>query len=311
MPEDKSYDVVGLGCCAFDIVAEVDAMPGPDDKVGVESMRTQGGGLVATGLVAVARLGGRCAYLGPLGDDFFAQFCVDDFDREGVDTQFIRRVPGASVVISIIVACPRTGTRMILATSANNPTALPEDVPEDVIRDARVVHVDNFQPVAALHAARLARTHGVPTVMDLEGLAAGVDDLLTAGDYVIVPLELVRGRYGAEGMPEGARALFEEIEAHGGRVAVVTAGAGGSFAVWAEGELRQPAYRAPVVDTTGCGDVFHGTFALALARGWPLERILPYAAATAALKCRKLGGRAGIPTHEEVEAFLASAEPLD
>jgi len=306
--EEGRYDVVGVGCCAFDIVTEVDSLPGPDEKGPLKSMRTQGGGLVATGLVAAARLGARCAYLGALGDDFFSQFCVDDFAREGIETRYIRRVPGASVVTSIIVACPSTGTRMILAACDEAPVAEPQDVPPDVVQGARVLHVDNFQPEAALQAARLAREAGVPVVMDLEGIGKGVEELLAVGDYVIVPLGFVRSRYGASGMEDGASALLEEIGPQGGVAAVVTAGAEGAFAVWPGGELRQPAYRVPVVDTTGCGDVFHGAFAFGLARGWDVARIMPFAAATSALKCRLPGGRAGIPRYDEVCEFLDSAQ---
>ncbi len=307
---EKTYDVIGIGCCAFDIVAEVQRYPDPDEKVGVPGIRTQGGGLVATALVAVARLGGRCAYIGPLGDDYFAQFCVDDFEREGVDTHLIRRVPGSSVVTAIIVACPQAGSRMILATAADNPVAVASDVSEEAVRRARVLHVDNFQPAAALEGARIARSLGIPVTMDLEGAGRGVEDILAFGDYVIVPLAFARRRYAADAPADGARALYDEIAPQGGKAAVVTAGVGGSFAVWAGGSLRQPAYKAPVVDTTGCGDVVHGAFALGLARGWDLERIMPYASAVAALKCRELGGRAGIPTEDEVREFLSCAEPI-
>ena len=62
--------------------------------------------------------------------------------------------------------------------------------------------------------------------------------------------------------------------------------------------------RVEVVDTTGCGDVFHGAFAFGLARGWDVARNARFASATAALKCRALGGRTGIPTYGEVVAFL-------
>jgi len=308
---DKTYDVVGIGCCAFDIVVEVERYPDADEKAPIRGMRFQGGGLVATALIAVARLGGTCAYLGPLGDDYFAQFCVDDFDKEGVDIRFIRRAPGTSVVLAIIIACPKAGTRMIVGTGEKNPSAEENDIPEDVVRRARALHIDNTQPAAALKAARIARSAGVPVTMDLEFGGRRADEFLAVGDYIIVPLAFVRRRYGAERPEEGARALFEETAPKGAKAAVVTAGVGGSFAVWDGGSAHQPAYRAPVVvDTTGCGDVFHGAFALGLARGWEIRRILRFSSAVAALKCRTLGGRAGIPTEAEVQAFLSSAEPL-
>ncbi len=306
----KLYDVLGIGCCCFDIVAEVDRLPGPDEKVQMPRMRIQGGGLVATALVAVARLGGRAAYLGVLGDDYFSQFCADEFEREGVETGLVRRVPGASVLKAIVVAQPATGHRMIFFTREGRRELDPSHVTEELVRQARALHVDAFEPQAAVKACRMARSAGVPVTMDLEADGGPADELLAVGDYAIVPLEFCRQRYGTEDMAGGAAALFEEIAPHAGEAAIVTAGTRGSYAVWDNGALHQPAYRVQVVDTTGCGDVFHGAFALGVARGWDLERIMPFAAATAALKCRELGGRAGIPTGPEVEEFLRSAEPI-
>ena len=63
---------------------------------------------------------------------------------------------------------------------------------------------------------------------------------------------------------------------------------------------------SPVVDTNGAGDVFHGACAVGELRGWSLDWTLTFANAVAAMKCRKLGGRAGIPTIMEVRAFLAA-----
>jgi sulfofructose kinase len=304
------YDVIGMGVCAFDLVIEVGRCPGPDEKLRADSVRQQGGGLVGTALVAAARLGGRCAYLGALGDDTFGNFCVSEFEKEGVDTRFISRPAGASALVAVIVADRSAGTRMILWTDEGAPRLGPDAVSADVVRRARVLHVDNYFPEAALAGARLARSLGVTVTMDLERQDERTGEFLSLGDYAIVPEDFARLRYGSEGAEEGAQALYEEVAPHGGRAAVVTCGVRGSYAVTACGPIAQPAYRAPVVDTTGCGDVYHGAFALGLARGWELGRIMQCAAAAAALKCRKLGGRAGIPTMPELEAFLRRAETI-
>jgi len=71
MTTEDIYDVVGIGCCAFDIVLEVDRYPGPDEKMGARDLRIQGGGLVATALVAVARLG-----IAPEAGIFYMIFCL-------------------------------------------------------------------------------------------------------------------------------------------------------------------------------------------------------------------------------------------
>ena len=71
------------------------------------------------------------------------------------------------------------------------------------------------------------------------------------------------------------------------------------------GETRRlPAFEVDVADTLGAGDVFHGAFALGLAEDRPIEDVVRRASATAALKCTRFGGRAGIPTAAEVDEFL-------
>jgi sulfofructose kinase len=66
----------------------------------------------------------------------------------------------------------------------------------------------------------------------------------------------------------------------------------------------QPAFPVDVVDTTGCGDVFHGAYASALARGLDVAGRIEFASAAAALKATKPGGQSGIPTRPAVEAFI-------
>ena len=91
---------------------------------------------------------------------------------------------------------------------------------------------------------------------------------------------------------------------------VVTCGADGCWYVDGSnrGDVRHfPAFAIDVVDTTGCGDVFHGAYAAALAEGQELYRRVAFASAAAALKGTRYGGQAGCPTRQAVDRFLASA----
>jgi sugar/nucleoside kinase (ribokinase family) len=65
--------------------------------------------------------------------------------------------------------------------------------------------------------------------------------------------------------------------------------------------MPPPAVQA--VDTIGAGDNFHGAFALAVSRGFPLHRAVRLAVATASLSCRDYGGRQGLPDMREALAF--------
>jgi sugar/nucleoside kinase (ribokinase family) len=115
---------------------------------------------------------------------------------------------------------------------------------------------------------------------------------------------------GAEPDLRGAALLDAAVAMQrlGPPVVVVTEGEHGCWCAAPEGTFHVPAFPAPaVVDTTGAGDVFHGAFLSARARGEGLRPALRLAAAAAALKCGALGGRAGIPTREEALAFAAGA----
>jgi sugar/nucleoside kinase (ribokinase family) len=94
-------------------------------------------------------------------------------------------------------------------------------------------------------------------------------------------------------------------------VVVVTEGEHGSWCVSPEGSFHVPAFPVqPLVDTTGAGDVFHGAFLYGRAHGWDLRRALRLAAAVAAMKCRAIGGRAGIPTLEEALILVDGPDPV-
>ncbi len=104
----------------------------------------------------------------------------------------------------------------------------------------------------------------------------------------------------------GSGVALEPLKAQRRRAAVVvTAGERGCWYAGPEGEVRhQPALRVEAVDTTGCGDVFHGAYAAMLTRGAPLARAVAVATVAAGLKATQPGGRSGIPDWGTVERWL-------
>jgi sugar/nucleoside kinase (ribokinase family) len=69
---------------------------------------------------------------------------------------------------------------------------------------------------------------------------------------------------------------------------------------------HRPAYRVPVVDTTGAGDIFHAGFIFGLLQGWELERQLDFACAAAAINCMASGARGGIQSVDAIEDLMAT-----
>lgn len=309
MNTNLPIDVLGLGCVAVDDLVYVDSYPPPDAKVPVSRTERQCGGLTATALVAAARLGAQCAYAGVTGTDELSSFALNAMAAEGVVLDHSQRLPEARVVHSFIVVDSTQRTRTIFANLNGAIGAGPTWPDPEVIRNARVLFVDQFGLTGMIRAATIAREAGKPVVGDLENPdQPGFTELLSLIDHLIVSesfaLRITR-------QSDISRALCE-LQSDRRSVVVITAGAKGCWFTGEEtdGRVRhQPAFPVEAVDTTGCGDVFHGAYAAGLALGIPLKHRILKASAAAALKATLPGGQAGIPNHETVETFLKDRAP--
>ncbi|RME94240.1 MAG: permease [Verrucomicrobia bacterium] len=297
-----SPEVIGLGCVAVDELLFVPRYPGRDARQPLRRHQRQCGGLTATALVAAARLGVRAAYAGRLGEGDDSAFVLKTFEREGVDTSRVVRRRGVRVVHAFVVVEEETQTRTILYDLGEGSGADPRLPERGWIQSAKVLLVDRWGLRGMVRAARAAREAGVAVVGDLEnGDDPLFDELVALADHLVVPEAFVRRRVGTDDPAEGARRLWREDRA----VVIVTCGREGCWVYDGAGApWHQPAFSVKVVDTTGCGDVFHGAYAAALARGLPLRERVREAAAAAALKATRLGGQAGIPTRRELARFL-------
>jgi sugar/nucleoside kinase (ribokinase family) len=302
-----SYDVLGLGCVAVDDLLFVEHYPPADAKVPVRHRERQCGGLTATALVAAARLGARAAFAGILGDDDDSRFVVDSLRREGIDLGQLLFRPGVRPIHSTVIVDETRRTRTILHDLTGAAGADPTVPPDEVIRSTRVLFVDQFGVEGMTRAARVARAAGIPVVADFErGDWPGFAELLALVDHLIVSRHFAARHTGTTDPAGAAGALWTAAR----QVVVVTCGEEGCWYVSGEEPSRprhHPAFAVSAVDTTGCGDVFHGAYAAGLAEGLDLVARIRVASAAAALKTLRPGGQAGIPTRAGVEAFLREA----
>lgn len=300
----SSIDVLGLGAVAVDDLVFLDGFPKPDAKVKIVRSERQGGGLTGTALVAAARLGCTCVYAGTLGDDEESRFITEGLAREGVDTRRVIRREGARPYRSIILVDLKGKTRTLLGTGDGVIGADPALPEQSLILSARVLFVDHSGMPGMLRAARIARGAGIPVVGDFErSHPAPYEELFSLTNHLILPQGYALERTGAADCRRAVEGLWSPSRA----AVVVTMGAEGCWYLSEESPavpLHQPAFTVDVVDTTGCGDVFHGAYAAGLAMGLGIRERVRLASATAALKATHLGGQAGIPSLAEVQTFL-------
>src|SRR5512141_3465486 len=302
------FDVVGIGLNAVDYIVGLPRFPVPGEKLRMSAFTREGGGQVATALVALSRWGCRCKYVGNVGDDEHGRLSSLLLSQEGGDLAHVRTVPGASSQFAVILVEEKTGERTILWDRDPKIRVSLKDLPLDEIRRARALLLDGHDVPPAIIAARTARAAGVPVVLDAEKVQEGTEELLLLCDHIVAaghfPGLLIPG-VSAE---DGARKILRR---YAPRTSTVTLGPHGAFGCDDREEILSTSIRVEAVDTTGAGDVFHAGFLYALLKGLPFREILAFANTAAGLSCRGMGGRAAIPTIGEIRAACPGLDRLN
>ncbi len=297
----KMWDVLGFGAIAVDDFLYVDNYPAPDSKTRVQRRERHGGGLCATALIAAAKLGARCTFAGALGDDEWSQFSTAELEKSGVDCSQVLAAPNARPAHSTIIV-DNLGRRTILSDSSGLMPFPQAQITADWLQRARVIFLDHTASENGALIASIAQTLHIPIIADIERDAPNLESWIDRVDHLIVGENFAREWT----QSADAETAVQRLGA-ARKLAVVTLGENGCVACGAETSrqvLAVPTYRVNVVDTTGCGDVFHGAYAAELARGSAVETRLKIASALAAHKAQFRGGRGGLLERDELLCWM-------
>ena len=295
----KTVDLVGVGLNATDTLIRLPDFPQRGSKLEYAAESVMPGGQVATTVSACQTWGLQTRYVGKLGDDDASRLHAREFQRTGVDTQLVH-VTGAASPKSLILVDPE-GERTVLCRRDDRLILQPDELQPDWITAARALHVDGHDTAAATQAAIWARKAGLAVIADLDEIYPGVDTLIENIDYLIVSRDFPARLTGEKNL---AKALHDIMERYGCKLTAATLGQDGVLAWNGQALQHTPAFRVPVVDTTGAGDIFHAGFIFSLLQGWPLDRQLEFACAAAAMNCTAEGARGGISTLDAVLDFM-------
>lgn len=292
--------VVVVGSINADLVVRLPRLPGPGETVLDGTLHRGGGGKGANQAAAAAGLGARAVLVGNVGPDDLGAGARTDLEAAGVDVSFIGVGTEPTGVALILVDA--AGENLIgVADGANIEVtgAQVEDAVGSVADDPAVVLAGLEVPdVAVLAAARAAREHGFPFVLNPAPATPVPEEVMALCD-VLTPNQTEIGGLGYDSPAD--------LLAAGARAVVVTLGADG-VEVHRPGRAPSPvpAFPVDVVDTTGAGDAFSGALAWALASGTSLDDAVVLACAAAALSTTALGARGAQPSADEVLALSSS-----
>ena len=297
----SKVDLVGVGLNATDTLIAVPKYPERGSKVESPNVSVLPGGQVASAVIACQRWGLRTRYVGKLGDDPAATLHLQEFADAGVETQIATAQGCASHQSFILV--DTSGERTVLRRNDEKLLLQPAELKREWIGNARALLLDGCDTAAAITAAEWAREAHIPVIADLDEAYEGIEALMKNIDDLIVSRDFPELVCGERDLKKSLPLLQCRF---GCRLTAATLGTDGVLA-WDGKQFHYArAYKVPVVDTTGAGDIFHAGFIYALLQGWPLQRQLEFACAAAALNCTRNGARGGIRPVGEIEKLMTT-----
>lgn len=302
----NNLEIIGLGEVVVDWVTKIPHFPKPDEKIDAISEDYFSGGVTANYLVAVARLGVKCGFIGAVGDDAYGDFLLNDFRKENVDTSFTLKKKGYKTPVNFIFICE--GEKTIIQSPHMRTTKIEiSDLEESYIAKSKLLHTSVIHPKITLKAIEIAKKYDVKISIDLESQIAqrgwnSLKQVLMNADIVIPNKEGAMEITKCNNPEDAANFLVEK----GIPLVIITMGQKGAIVTTSQLQKLIPGYNIKtVIDTTGAGDTFNGVFSVAYwIRNWDLEKSVRYAHAAAAFKIQKLGARTGMPTERELIRFI-------
>lgn len=304
--------IVVLGIFVADLAFRAPRLPVMGETILGQGFVIGPGGKGSNQSIAAGRAGGRVALITRVGRDPFAEIALKTWSEAGVDTSAVIEDPVTPTGAAFIFVSSETGNNAIIVESGAAGKLSPADVrvAEPLIADAKVFMTQFEQPLdAAIEGLRVARAHGVTTILNPAPAISGVDDSIYALCDYVTPNETEAAAL--TGLPVGndteALSAAADLVRRGARNVLMTLGERGALLHGAEGTHHLPAFNiGRVVDTTGAGDAFGGGFATALAEGRSPVDAVRFGAATAACSVQKPGAAASMPSRAEIDALLAA-----
>jgi sulfofructose kinase len=299
-PKDKPFEVVGMGLNSVDFLCVVPEFPTINSKMRMLQFSKQGGGQVATAMVALSRWGVKTKYIGKVGGDELGQFSAKSIQQEGVDVSSITIESNTPNQFAMIVVDGVSGERTILWDRDERLMYREGELRKEEVCSGKLLHLDGHDIKAAVQCARWAKEEKIPTVIDLDRIEPLTSELIKEVDFVVTSSRFPTLFTGISDREEA----IQEIQKHSPGFICATLGHEGAVALVNGQFLYAKGFDVKPIDTTGAGDIFHAGFIYGLLQNWEIEEVLRFANAVAALKCRDLGGRKGIPSLENVQKFL-------
>jgi sulfofructose kinase len=296
--------ILCTGIAVQDILFRVEQFPPPGGKTMTHDYMTVCGGCALNAAVAIARLGGKVGFCGPMGDtdDAASRQVIEAMQAEGIDTSGVVRVKGAALPVSAIMI-DATGERIIVTYRDARVENANAGDPDALLTGVTLLLADNRFPDFVRPLCDAAKRQNITIVLDADRPTVPDDPLFTIATHIVFSSECLRATTGEQDLATALKSIEPRTRAF-----LAVSDGPDPVRYIKDGVLHSmPAFKVTATDTLAAGDVFHAGFALALSEGSGEPAALRFGAAAAALKCTRFGGSMGAPSRADVERFLQTA----
>lgn len=299
-------DIVVLGSLNMDLVVKVCRAPLAGETIRGQDVQMIPGGKGANQAAAVAKLGGKVAMVGRVGNDAFGPLLINNLARLGVETSHIQIDQDTTTGMAFIVVEDNGENRIIISAGANGRVGKEDvDCTEALFQRAKMLILQLEVPLEAVEYAIERATYYPIKVILNPAPAIHLPSSILEKVHCLVPNEteasLLTGLevHDLPSAEEAARQLL----ARGVPEVIITLGEKGALLVTKQEAVHVAARKVQVADTTAAGDAFIGGLAVALVRGFSPREAVRYATCAGTLAVTKFGAQTSLPSAAEVQAF--------
>jgi len=289
------------GDVSFDTTMRVDRIPGPDEKVHVDSLSEAPGGVIANAAVAACRAGAAVRALLHFGDDLASRAAPSLLTERGLELDIST---GRGALCRCVIIIDRSGEKRLLLHPGVSMYPTAEQAQRAPLAGAGWMHTAIYDPLAASILIARCRELSIPFSIDLEPatLVHGIESLAGHIEGAAVVFCNVRSAaiLGADAVPR--------LEKLGAKAIVLTQGPAGATWHSAGHSFSVSAPAVSVIDTTGAGDCLAGWFIAETLRGKGSGPALCAAVAAASWSCARIGAQDSFPCRDDIVLLLEHAE---
>ena len=300
--------IVVIGSSNVDLIMKMDHLPEKGETVTDAIFMQVYGGKGANQAVAAARAGGNVAFVTCVGEDAYTPQMIQNYRTDGIDTRFVFHERDMASGHALIMVGGEGMNYLSVAPGANyklTPERIDEAMP--LLKEAAIILMQYEIPEGTIkYVIDVANRMGIPVLWNFA--PARSFDLSYVSKVDILVLNEVEAGFLAD-IPvtneAEAEMAAETLIYKGVRKVIITLGSQGALAITRDEKVSVPAYKVDPVDTTGAGDTFCGSYAVAFVEGKSIRESLQFASAAAAISVTRMGAQPSAPRRDEIDAMLA------